>query len=56
MSAATWIVRPTPGADQDFIAILQWTRRAFGPRQASVYATTLLQALRALRAGPDFPV
>jgi toxin ParE1/3/4 len=53
MSRAKWSVRPSHGADRDYAQILQWTARTFGARQARTYETTLLQALRALRSGPD---
>ncbi len=53
MSSAHWAVRPSPDADRDFVEVLQWTAETFGARQARIYETTLLQALRALRSGPD---
>jgi len=53
MNRKAWVVRPTPEADRDYAEILQWTRQTFGVRQAKIYQTTLLQALRALRSGPD---
>lgn len=53
MSKGQWIVRPTPDADRDFVEILQWSTEHFGAHQTSIYETTLLNALRALRDGPD---
>lgn len=55
MSNMMWAVLPSTDADRDFTDILQWTAKTFGYRQARIYETTLLQALRALRSGPGIP-
>ena len=53
MSGAKWVVHPASNADRDFTEILRWTVKTFGTRQARIYEATMLQALRALRSGPD---
>jgi toxin ParE1/3/4 len=41
------------GASQDYDNVLRWTMRDFGRYQARAYETTLREALRALRSGPN---
>jgi len=50
-----WRVRLSEPAEQDFVAILDWTTQNFGRRQARVYRRTLIAALAALHDGPDLP-
>lgn len=47
-----WSVRLGHQAEQDYVAILQWTTRMFGETQARRYSETLAMALMALREGP----
>ena len=53
MNRSRWVVQPTQQANQDYVEILHWTSQTFGARQARIYETTLLRALRALRSGPN---
>ncbi len=48
-----WIIRLGDEAEKDFVRILQRTQQAFGERQVTIYATTLLEALALLEDGPD---
>jgi toxin ParE1/3/4 len=50
-----WRVRLSEPAEQDFLAILDWTAENFGRRQARVYRRTLIATLAALHDGPDVP-
>ena len=48
-----WPVRLSASAETDFQAIVRWTARQFGPRQAAAYAQILSAALISLsEAGP----
>ena len=55
MAEGHWQVRLSIAADQDLASIVHWTTQAFGPKQASGYQQTIVQAVRALRGGPDLP-
>jgi toxin ParE1/3/4 len=48
-----WSIRIAQSAQHDMVAILGWTRRQLGTRQAQAYARTLSRALQALGEGPD---
>ena len=48
-----WSIRVAQSAQHDIAAILAWTRRRFGARQAQAYARTLSGALQVLGEGPD---
>lgn len=50
-----WRVRLSAAAEDDFRNILRWTSERFGEAQARRYAGTLMQAIQALRAGPEAP-
>jgi len=50
-----WRIRLSEAAEQDLVALLQWTAEAFGIRQAQVYRDTLIAALVALSDGPNVP-
>lgn len=55
MKPRRWAVHMTSAADSDLRAILRWTGRNFGARQARIYAETLSLALQALTEGPRAP-
>jgi toxin ParE1/3/4 len=48
-----WAVELTDAANADFLEIVSWTAERFGERQAAVYQRTIVDAVAALRAGPD---
>lgn len=52
---AAWRVRLTQQAEQDYFEIIKWTIETFGPRQAGLYAETILLAVDVLYSGPDVP-
>lgn len=47
-----WKVRLSEAAENDFNEIIVWTAEHFGIDQAHVYRDVILDALRALQAGP----
>ncbi|EIC28949.1 MULTISPECIES: type II toxin-antitoxin system RelE/ParE family toxin [Methylomicrobium] len=49
----SWNVQLVRLAELDFAEILRWTASNFGERQAVIYEATLLQAIDALRSGPN---
>lgn len=51
MNIKYWDVKLTPKAKNDFAAIIRWTRKEFGERQAQTYQATLRQAIQALHDG-----
>jgi toxin ParE1/3/4 len=53
MRPKAWRVRLGATAEDDFIRILDYTRKPFGSKQAASYRTTLLDALATLEAGPE---
>lgn len=53
MTSAHWRFRLGAEAEKDFARILRYTRDTFGPKQADIYRTTLLDALAALEGGPN---
>jgi toxin ParE1/3/4 len=55
MAGGRWRVRLSITADRDFASILRWTTQTFGPKQASDYRQTVVQAIRALGGGPNLP-
>jgi toxin ParE1/3/4 len=55
MAGGRWRVRLSVAANQDLASSLHWTSQAFGPKQASDYQQTIVQAVRALGGGPDLP-
>ena len=48
-----WQIILSSEAEKDFSRILTYTRDTFGPRQAEIYETTLLDAIALLDAGPE---
>jgi toxin ParE1/3/4 len=48
-----WQVILSAEAEKDFSRILMYTRDTFGPHQAEIYETTLLNAIALLDGGPD---
>jgi toxin ParE1/3/4 len=52
VNSASWSLRLSASAEQDYRKILQWSAERFGARQARVYATTLRLAFTALTSGP----
>lgn len=55
MAETRWEVILGGQAGRDFAAILDWTAKTFGARQARTYRDTLKAAIRALETGPDIP-
>ena len=55
MTKSYWRVRLGAEAEKDFVRILKYTADTFGERQATIYQTTLIDALTALHSGPDVP-
>lgn len=55
MVGTQWRIILGGDAARDFAAILDWTARTFGARQAQAYRDTLKAAIRALETGPDAP-
>jgi toxin ParE1/3/4 len=53
MAVGRWRVRLSIAANRDLASILHWITQAFGPKQASDYRQTIVQAVRALGGGPD---
>ena len=47
-----WRVRLSAAANADLRDIQRWTSEHFGAAQARIYATTLTEAIEALRDGP----
>ena len=52
-AAGAWTVELTDAARADFAHIIAWTAERFGRRQAEVYRETLVEAIVALREGPE---
>ena len=50
-----WKVRLSESAQRDFDEIFLWTVEHFGIDQARAYRGVILDALQALREGPDIP-
>lgn len=53
MTGKPWRIRLGKEAERDFVHILESTLENFGERQFDVYRQTLLEAIRALQAGPE---
>lgn len=53
MTAKSWRVVLSSEAEKDFVRILAYTRDIFGPRQESIYETTILTAIAELDSGPE---
>lgn len=53
MIAPAWRVSLGVEAEKDFARILTYTQNIYGPRQAEIYLTTILDALESLGSGPD---
>jgi toxin ParE1/3/4 len=50
-----WRVSLGVEAEKDFVRILAYTQDTYGPRQAGIYQTIILEALQSLGSGPDAP-
>jgi toxin ParE1/3/4 len=55
LSELRWRIRFGVEAENDFVRILDYTRGAFGVRQAEIYRPTLPEAIAALEDGPNAP-